>query len=379
MSKKPLEIDCIAGSQLRDTQGEMLSVEGADISELEAGRGRWNDNHGKGFFNSIGRITFAKKIFSFDDCDDDRQKYYWEKVKTPYIYARGILYDDDEHPNAKAAAAILRNIHKADCPLKLKASVEGGVLARGIRDEALLARTKIHSVALTFTPANNATLVEPTSLEKGDVDWESDFNLIKSVMHLARTDIPSFRHITRMASAKKIADNFKKANEMARDMGLKNVIPEFTPQELVKQAVEEKLYENVNKINMLIKDIDATGGPLYHIHKDGERVTHEPISLRQINNKFGGVKRLESSGHQLVPHKFNKALTAGYGGAGVPTNLTGGGVMQAEHLDMGRGFKYIRCNECGDEQIYMKHQVKCRKCGQSFPMADLYPLLAHDK
>ena len=32
---KSLWIDGILGSQLRDTQGEMLSVEGADISELE--------------------------------------------------------------------------------------------------------------------------------------------------------------------------------------------------------------------------------------------------------------------------------------------------------------------------------------------------------
>jgi len=326
MAKKPLEIDMIAGSQLRDTQGEMLSVEGADISELEAGNGRLNDNHGKGFFNSIGRVTFAKKVYSEADCNDDRQKYFWEKVKSPYIYVKGVLYDDDEHPNAKAAAAILRNIHKADCPLKLKASVEGGVLARGIRDEALLARTKIHSVALTFTPANNATLVEPTSLEKGDVDWESDLNLIKSVMHLAQTNIPSFRHITRMASAEKISDNFKKANELARTMGLKTIVPEFSPHELVQQAVEHKISQNVNKIQEMVK-----------------------------------------------------ALTAGYGGAGVPTHQTGGGVLQSEHLDMGRGFKYISCDECGDEGIYMKHQVRCRKCNASYPMSKLYAVMVDKK
>jgi len=302
MAKKPLEIDMIAGSQLRDTQGEMLSVEGADISELEAGNGRFNDNHGKGFFNSIGRVTFAKKVYTEADCDDDRQKYFWEKVKSPYIYVKGVLYDDDEHPNAKAAAAILRNIHKADCPLKLKASVEGGVLARGIRDEALLARTKIHSVALTFTPANNATLVEPTSLEKGDVNWESDLNLIKSVMHLARTDVPSFRHITRMASAEKISHNFRKANEISRQLGLKTTVPEFTPAELVKQAAEYKISQNINKIQEIVK-----------------------------------------------------ALTAGYGGAGAPMGRTGGSVLQAEAMDDGRGFKYITCDNCGDEQVYMKH------------------------
>src|SRR5665213_3220212 len=107
----------IAGSQLRDTQGEMLSVEGADISELEAGKGRFNDNHGKGFFNSIGRITKAKKIFKREDCDDKRHEYYWDKVKAPFVYVAGYLYDDEDHPNARAAAAILRNIHKSDTPV----------------------------------------------------------------------------------------------------------------------------------------------------------------------------------------------------------------------------------------------------------------------
>lgn len=327
MGKKALEIDMIAGSQLRDTQGEMLSVEGADISELLAGNGRLNDNHGKGFFNSIGRVTFAKKIFSDADCDDDRQKYFWEKVKSPYIYVKGVLYDDDEHPNAKAAAAILRNIHKTDCPLKLKASVEGGVMARGIRDESLLARTKIHSVALTFTPANNATLVEPTSLEKSGNSWEEDKLLIKSVMHLAQTDVPSFRHITRMASAEKISNNIRRANEIVRGMGLSTAIPVFTPDELIKQAVSHKISKNVSEINNLIK-----------------------------------------------------ALTAGYGGAGAPTSRTGGAVLQAESLDDGRrGFKYLRCNGCGKEQVYMKHQVKCRDCGNSIPMADLYTVMVHNK
>lgn len=326
MSKKPLEIDMIAGSQLRDTQGELLSVEGADISELEAGRGRLNDNHGKGFFNAIGRVTKAKKIFSQDDCEDDRQRYYWDKVKSPYIYVKGVLYDDDDHPNAKAAAAILRNIHKTDCPLRLKASVEGGVLARGVRDEALLARTKIHSVALTFTPANNATLVEPTSLEKSVGNEAEDWALIKSVVHLAKNDVPSFRHITRRASAEKISSNLKKAQELAKLAGLRAHIPDVDPDELVKHALGDRISENVRKISEL-----------------------------------------------------TKALTAGYGGAGAPTAATGGSVLQSESLDDGRGFKYIGCNQCGHEQVYMKHQVKCRECNQHFPLADLYKMMVQSK
>ena len=98
---KRLWIDGCMGSELKDTQGETLSVEGCDISELEAGRGRWNDNHGLGFSNSLGMITQAKKIFKAEDCENDRHTYYWEKIKAPYIYAKGYLYNDEDHNNAK--------------------------------------------------------------------------------------------------------------------------------------------------------------------------------------------------------------------------------------------------------------------------------------
>jgi hypothetical protein len=375
MSKKPLEFDCIAGSQIRDTQGEMLDIAGADISHLEQGLGLWNDNHGHGFFNTLGKITSAKKIMKAEDCDNDRHRYYWDKIKAPYIYARGYMFDDEDHPNAKAAAAILRNIHKSDCPLKLKSSVEGGVVARGIGDPRLLARTKITKVALTFTPANNATLVEPISLDKS-ISWQQDQILIKSVMHLAKTDVPSFRHIARRASAEKIVNNFDKIRAIAKEAGLKTQLPDYTANSMIKDAVLYKVKSNIEKINELIKAIDTTGGPLYHIHKDGYRITTEPLSLRQINNTHGGIKRLEASGHTLVPHEeVEKALTAGYDGATVPGGRTGGSVLQSESLDLGRGFKHIKCNQCGDEQVYMQHQVKCRKCQRHFPMADLYKLM----
>ena len=333
MSNKSLEIDMIAGSQLRDTQGEMLSVEGADISELDAGRGRLNDNHGKGFFNSIGKITSAKKIFGPEDFTDPRHEYYWNKVKAPYIYVKGRLYNDEDHPNARAAAAIMRNIHKSDCPLKIKASVEGGVRARGLKDPSLLARTKIHSVALTFTPANNATLCEPVGLAKNAGNFEEDMQLIKSVIHLAQTDIPSFRTVTRNAQAEKIYANFLYMKELAAEMGMKvDLTLPFTPEEMVKGAIEYKIQQNIYKINEL-----------------------------------------------------TKALTAGYGGAGTPTSNTGGGVLQSESLDDARGgkavsgFNYLTCNNCGHEQVYMKHQVKCRKCGKHQSLENLYKLMVQDR
>jgi GNAT superfamily N-acetyltransferase len=306
---KSLKIDMCAGSQLRDTQGETLDIEGADISELEAGRGRLNDNHGKGFFNTLGKITAAKKIFKAEDCENDRHRYYWEKVKSPYIYVAGELFNDEDHPNSKAAAAILRNVYKTDCPLKVKSSVEGGVVSRGLRDPSHLARTKIHSVALTFVPANQATLVEPLNLDKSSYDHDADMVLIKSVLHLAETNVPSFRHIVRNASAEKIEVNI---NKIMASLGKKVALE--LKQELIKDSLRNKISENVHLINELVKsaveeemdkkELDpGLGYTFSHEHHDlgdGEMLTH--IRAHHPNGTVAG--------EALFNHRPNKMLEA---------------------------------------------------------------------
>lgn len=552
MTKKPLEIDMIAGSQLRDSQGEMLSVEGADISELEIGKGRLNDNHGKGFFNSIGRITDAKKIFKSDDCNNDRERYYWDKVKAPFIYIKGYLYDNEDHPNARAAAAILRNLHKTDCPLQLKASVEGGVISRGISDPSLLARTKIHSVALTFVPANNATLVEPVNLSKSQTDEVADMQLIKSVLHLAETDVPSFRHITRDASATKVQHNLAKLVDLMKELGIEGDISIPTKHKILEKAIESKIQNNVAKIydavaslhdeelekasikNSLaaagmgavmamtpnqtsvepvqlpsaptvaavkpaatpsMEDIVASTGKKYpllraiasvessggknlnhkmmnegphkgmtaggpfgmmpnsaafilnkdpelakkypklmdaardmkHNHKaftemfnkdpqaaadfavafynrnKGKTKSDQQLTYSWLNGLKGSWNKYKEGGQAAInrhpyvkqvmqeyeranPKKvqqkkpLKKAMTAGYGGAGIPTSNTGGGVLQTESLDDGRGkFKYITCDNCGKEQIYGKHQIRCRDCSHSMSFEKLYDVMVGKK
>jgi hypothetical protein len=485
MKKRPLEIDMIAGSQLRDSTGETLSLEGADISPLLMGKGLLNDNHGKGFFNSIGRITEAKKIFKEEDCETDRQRYYWDKVKAPFLYVKGNLHDDEDHPNAKAAAAILRNIHKNDCPLQIKASVEGGVIARGIKDPTLLARTKIHSVALTFTPANHATLVEPVSLEKTAMTAE-DEALIKSVIPLAKSDVPSFRHVTRKISADKITDNLDKIKALSEQLNLKTQYPSVDSDTLVKAALEQKIHDNIVKINEIVRamvahlDVPAITTPstekvaknieqildlikgeviklppahtkikpgksfdlgegkkatlLDREHRDDAHRDHwilshpdakDPVHAYVANfpNKSGSFDSVVQSvrpysqeqledfielgvGHENddLHHEMEKtyahgigkhfashfkstypnlhaeegedgmfkALTAGYGGAGSPMSLTGGGVLQSEKLEIKpTKDRYISCSECGDKQVYVQHQVKCRQCQKNFPMSSL--------
>src|SRR5271154_5158689 len=87
-------VDGIGASQNIDSSGEIVDIAGLDCSSLEIdGSLTWE--HKKDTPDQlVGKIIKAKKIFSEKDCDDDRQKYYWDKCKTPYLYILAELFDD---------------------------------------------------------------------------------------------------------------------------------------------------------------------------------------------------------------------------------------------------------------------------------------------
>ncbi len=138
----------------RDSQGEILDLAGADISQMVS-KGFFNDNHSNGFINTLGRITEVKKILKKEDASTDREKMYWEQMQRPFLYTRGYLFDDSDHPNAKAVAAIMKEFKKQGTPLDVKMSVEGKVTERG--HGGLIKQCMIRNVALTLVPANGAT------------------------------------------------------------------------------------------------------------------------------------------------------------------------------------------------------------------------------
>ena len=302
MSKKPLEIDMISSTQVRDSQGELLDLAGADIDKINY----FNADHGQGFFNRLGYIVEAKKIFKAEDCTNERHQYYWDKVKTPYLYVRGYLYDNDDHPNARACAAILRNIHKNDLPYKLRASVEGGTIARGVKDPSVLARTKIVGVALTFVPANHTTLVEPLNIEKSESTWEKDKYLIESMSHLVKHDPPSFRQIERQATADSITDKLNQISAIADQLGIPlNTLVPSAPA-LIKGAIEAKIASKVKTIHELSKAVVEDLGVAKSNYGPKDMGLYNPTdNIPRKANRTGEVR--EGTGQNQAVHEYTSA------------------------------------------------------------------------
>src|SRR5271166_1414412 len=87
-------IDGVGQCQVIDKSGELVDLKGHDISSLSK-TGTFNWEHQSNTpATLVGKILKAKKIFSKDDCENDRELHYWNKCKTPYLYMMGELLDD---------------------------------------------------------------------------------------------------------------------------------------------------------------------------------------------------------------------------------------------------------------------------------------------
>jgi hypothetical protein len=176
-------LDGVAASQAVDSSGEILDIEGCDISTLPID-GTINYEHISADDGSkklapgeetVGRILMAKKIFGLSDCENDRQEMYWKKVKVPFIYIVYRLFDKAGHRGAKALAAAIRDAHANNEPILVRLSIEGSTLERdGNRLKSSVARR----VSATWKPCNRTChvglLADPDAPEGFDKTPEND-------------------------------------------------------------------------------------------------------------------------------------------------------------------------------------------------------------
>lgn len=142
-----------------DSSGEVLDLAGLDITELEEHNGTVNYEHqsakknGTNGEETVGVITYARKIMSAKDCEDDRQKTWWNRVQLPFLYCRMRLFDGAGHAGAKALAAAIRDQVANNEKILLRWSVEGSTLKKVGN---VLKRCVARAVALTWRPCNKA-------------------------------------------------------------------------------------------------------------------------------------------------------------------------------------------------------------------------------
>jgi hypothetical protein len=163
-------IDGIAASENIDSSGERISIKGMDISSLavdgvftyehEAATGPKGEKITiKMPEQTVGKILKANKIFSAKDCEDDRQKYFWDKCKTPFIYIMGELFDDYTDA-ARDLAGKFRydqdRLSQNDRTV-MNFSIEGAYIAKeGIE----VTRSVARKCTITVLPCNKAARAE---------------------------------------------------------------------------------------------------------------------------------------------------------------------------------------------------------------------------
>lgn len=171
----PTYIDGIGTSENIDSSGEVISLQGLDISSLEVD-GVFNWEHKADLPGQIvGKILKAKKIFSEKDAEDDRQLFYWDKFKTPYLYVMGELFDDYNESAKEVAGFFQYDADKGndDKNNVLGFSIEG---MKGNKEGMVIKKSIARKVTLTNTPCNKAAIARSMkSKEDSRKDDVEDF------------------------------------------------------------------------------------------------------------------------------------------------------------------------------------------------------------
>jgi hypothetical protein len=164
-------LEGVFSSEVVDSSGEIVILDGMDITTLEAGEGVANYEHtGKegGGKEIVGKIIYVKKITKLSDCEDSSQRYFFEQVRQrPYLYGQVRLFDGAGHAEAKDLAAQIRDYAAHDEPILVRFSIEGSTLTK---EGNVIKECIARKVALTITPANkvcNTKLVQDPNAPEG--------------------------------------------------------------------------------------------------------------------------------------------------------------------------------------------------------------------
>jgi hypothetical protein len=170
-------VDGIGQCQVLDKSGELVDLKGHDITSLDkSGTITW-EHKSDSPAALVGKILKAKKIFSKEDCENERQLYFWNKCKTPYLYVMGELLDDYTASAKECAGQMKYSRDNPDKAPLLGFSIEGSELP-GTRKGPIITRSIGRKITLTQSPCNSACIAEIYEVPEQKSQVKDDFDSI---------------------------------------------------------------------------------------------------------------------------------------------------------------------------------------------------------
>lgn len=143
-----------------DSSGEIIDIEGVDISTLDIdGLANW-EHKGDSPNQIVGKVLYCKKLFNKEDCRNDRERYFWDKVEVPCIYGKIVLFDDVGHEGSKSIVAMLKfdqKLDKTDTRQVMGFSIEGSRLGK---DGSKITKCIARRIAISNFPCNKTCIAE---------------------------------------------------------------------------------------------------------------------------------------------------------------------------------------------------------------------------
>jgi len=328
----------IAASEHLDSSGERIVIDGVDISSLTVdGVLNW-EHKNENASQIVGKILQAKKILKKEDCETEAQKYFWDKVKCPYLYVAGELFDHVGHGAAEDVAAMLKydkGLNKDETKALINFSIEGSTLKK---EGSVIHKCIGRKVTITITPCNKMAFAEhmeePTDKSKTMGSKEIAKDILSKFRKSEQVEVEMLQkaageYMTQLANVKGI----KQPKSPSRDY--KKIGPSMGEQRAGKEIKPKREFTQTDapdklKVGDRIKHTTKkpkTGHSIYNDPDTWKKEGKSKVEQMKLDLKKKKKKKLSK-----YDSNVRKALVAG-SGMGAPESKTGGEALQAECLD----------------------------------------------
>lgn len=326
----PTFIDGIGSTVAIDTASEIVDLAGIDCFSLIGSP--FNYEHKSDLpAQIVGKILDYKKIFSDADCENERQKYYWDKCKTPYLYVIGRLFDDKKDSSKEVAALFMDDAEHPDEPPMVGFSIEGSKVEKvGIVVTKSIAR----KITITGNPANKQCVAEMLPLQKENTPAED--SIFKSE--------PSFT-IQLLGKSEKLNKSSPSKGAMwSKPKTTGDSIHFSHPEHGTVTIQKQPSGEYHVKHRGTLVGLKGNKG----VHKDPKKASEHARDYMNAltTGKVTAPKMYDMPSPSMATHSMTKALTAGSMMA-APGNLTQGAALGKESLE-GKSQKVNKLKKFGD-------------------------------